>query len=90
VAQVLKERGLDSHPVIVDLFYRIGKELSEDALKGIEVSGSGEVTTVTREKLEEMMKDPRYGKDQAYTRKVSDGFKALYPGEHVLAPTSKR
>ena len=33
---------------------------------------------VTQGQLEEAMRDPRYGRDQEYTRKVTEGFQKLY------------
>ncbi len=46
------------------------------------IRGGGSEDALSEEKLREMMSDPRYWRDRdpAWVRRVSDGFRALYPG----------
>ncbi|WP_250645560.1 hypothetical protein [Salidesulfovibrio onnuriiensis] len=41
---------------------------------------------LSKERLEEMMRDPRYHdplkRDSEWVRRIEDGFRSLYPGRH--------
>ena len=84
MVDVFEKAGLIGHPVIVKGFAKIGKALGEGMLKGVDTGTPA--TTLTKEELEGMMRDPKYKLPEgdpvgkAWRKKVEAGFQALYPG----------
>lgn len=58
-------------------------ETPEEIIEMINSKTETTQTVITPEELREMMKDPRYWRDQEpeYVRKVENGFKKLYGGK---------
>lgn len=83
LAALDKTRAGDQAAVI-NAFARIAPLVLEGGLRG-EAAGWGE--DLSREKLREMMQDPRYHdpvkRDPAFVKKVRKGFETLYPGDYV-------
>ncbi|MEF2145037.1 MAG: hypothetical protein V3573_06290, partial [Desulfovibrionaceae bacterium] len=54
---------------------------------GLRGSARGWGEELSREKLLEMMRDPRYSdplqRDADFVKKVREGFQTLYPGDYV-------
>lgn len=59
------------------------KEPPEEIIEMINSKTETTQTVITPEELREMMKDPKYWRDQEpeYVRKVENGFKKLYGGK---------
>jgi hypothetical protein len=78
--ELLKNTGLDSHPTMVKVFEKIADRMGEASL----VDGYVETNrpVLTRNKLEQMMKDPRYSgrewdRDPDYIKTVQEGWKIV-------------
>lgn len=69
---------------VINAFARIAPLVLEGGLRGA-AEGWGE--DLSREKLREMMQDPRYHdpnkRDPEFVKKVRKGFETLYPGDYV-------
>lgn len=83
LAALDKTRAGDQAAVI-NAFARIAPLVLEGGLRGA-AEGWGE--ELSREKLREMMQDPRYHdpnkRDPEFVKKVRKGFETLYPGDYV-------
>jgi len=83
LVRALESTGAGDHAAVISAFAKIAPMVLESGLRG-STRGWGE--DLSREKLEEMMLDPRYSdpykRDDAYIRKIREGFKLLYPGKH--------
>ncbi|MDD3313750.1 hypothetical protein, partial [Pseudodesulfovibrio sp.] len=82
--QALNETGAGNRATVISAFARIAPLVLESGLRG---SARGWGEELSKEKLLEMMRDPRYSdplkRDNAYVKKVRDGFKTLYPGDYI-------
>ena len=80
----LNETGAGNRAAVISAFARIAPLVLESGLRG---SARGWGEELSREKLLEMMRDPRYSdplkRDADYVKKVREGFQALYPGDYV-------
>lgn len=69
---------------VISAFAKIAPLVLESGMRG---SASGWGEELSREKLREMMKDPRYHdprqRDSEFVKKVRKGFETLYPGDYV-------
>ncbi len=72
------------HAAVVNAFAKIAPLVLESGLRG---TGNGWGEELSREKLREMMQDPRYHdplkRDPKYVKQVRQGFETLYPGDYV-------
>ncbi len=72
------------HAAVINAFAKIAPLVLESGLRG---TGNGWGEELSREKLREMMKDPRYHdpskRDPEYVKTVRKGFETLYPGDYV-------
>ena len=72
------------HAAVINAFAKIAPLVLESGLRGAP-KGWGE--ELSREKLREMMQDPRYHdpnkRDSEFVKKVRKGFETLYPGDYV-------
>ncbi len=72
------------HAVVISAFAKIAPLVLEGGFRG---SSRGYGEELSREQLREMMKDPRYSdptqRDEAYVKKIRQGFETLYPGDYV-------
>lgn len=72
------------HAAVINAFAKIAPLVLESGMRS---SGSGWGEELSREKLREMMQDPRYHdpikRDPEYVKKVRKGFETLYPGDYV-------
>lgn len=82
--KVLDETGAGDRAPVISAFARIAPLVLEGGMRGA-TKGWGE--DLTLEQLREMMRDPRYHdparRDEAWVKKVSQGFEQLYPGDYV-------
>jgi len=80
----LTRTGAGDRAAVISAFAKIAPLVLESGLRGAP-SGWGE--ELSREKLREMMQDPRYHdpsrRDDTYVAKVRKGFEALYPGNYI-------
>jgi hypothetical protein len=80
----LNRTGAGDRAAVISAFAKIAPLVLESGLRGAS-SGWGE--ELTREKLREMMQDPRYRdparRDPAYVKQVRQGFESLYPGDYA-------
>lgn len=80
----LDATGAGDRAAVISAFARMAPLLLENGLRG---EGMDQGPDLTREKLVEMMRDPRYSdplkRDSAYVKKIRNGFKQLYPGDYV-------
>jgi hypothetical protein len=80
----LNRTGAGDRAAVISAFAKIAPLVLESGLRGA-ATGWGE--ELTREKLREMMQDPRYHdparRDQAFVKKVRQGFETLYPGDYT-------
>lgn len=80
----LDQTGAGDRAAVISAFARIAPLVLESGMRGA-ASGWGE--ELSREKLREMMQDPRYHdplkRDDAFVAKVRKGFEILYPGDYV-------
>jgi hypothetical protein len=81
---LLKNTGMDAHPVLVKVFEKIASRIGENSL----VDGYVETQkpVLTKAKLEQMMKDTRYcgreyERDSEYIEQIKKGWQALTAGE---------
>lgn len=69
---------------VISAFAKIAPLVLESGMRS---TGSGWGEELSREKLREMMQDPRYHdpikRDSEYVKKVRKGFETLYPGDYV-------
>ena len=76
------------HAAVINAFAKIAPLVLESGLRG---TGQGWGEELSREKLREMMQDPRYHdplkRDPDYVKQVRKGFETLYPGDY--APGSR-
>ena len=76
------------HAAVINAFAKIAPLVLESGLRG---TGQGWGEELSREKLREMMQDPRYHdplkRDPEYVKQVRKGFETLYPGDY--APGSR-
>ena len=94
--EVFEKAGLIGHPVLVKGFAKLGTSLGEGLLKGAGTTTPS--STMTKQEVEVMMKDPRYNLPEgdpvgiAWRAKVTAGFQALYPGSGGadIGPSSGR
>ena len=79
----LDSTGAGNHAAVISAFARMAPLVLEGSLRG---ASPGFEKGLTKAKLQEMMKDPRYHdplrRDDEFVRKIQDGFKALYPGQY--------
>ena len=72
------------HAAVISAFARIAPLVLESGMRSSD-QGWGE--ELSREKLREMMQDPRYHdplkRDTNYVNKVRKGFETLYPGDYI-------
>lgn len=80
----LDKTGAGDHAAVINAFAKIAPLVLESGMRG---SNRGWGEELSREKLMEMMKDPRYSdphkRDKAYVKKVTEGFQQLYPGNYA-------
>lgn len=80
----LDATGAGDRAAVISAFARMAPLVLEGGLRG-EAEGWGE--ELSREKLRQMMQDPRYHdpnkRDPEYVKKVRKGFETLYPGDYV-------
>ncbi len=80
----LNRTGAGDRAAVISAFAKIAPLVLESGLRGA-ATGWGE--ELSREKLREMMQDPRYHdpvrRDQAFVKKVRQGFETLYPGDYT-------
>lgn len=80
----LTRTGAGDRAAVISAFAKIAPLVLESGLRGA-ATGWGE--ELSREKLREMMQDPRYHdptkRDDSYVTKIRKGFETLYPGEYV-------
>jgi hypothetical protein len=81
---LLKNTGLDAHPIMVKVFEKIADRIGEASL----IDGYVETQrpALTRNKLEQMMKDPRYSgrqheRDPEYIETIRKGWEAVTAAE---------
>ncbi len=79
----LTETGAGNRASVINAFARMAPSLLEGSLKG----RSGRVLmSLSKEKLVEMMKDPRYHdpmqRDPSFVKEIEQGFDQLYPGKY--------
>lgn len=84
----LKDAGLLRNATVIQFFQKLAVQTGEDALKGVGEPGA-QGAKYTREQLEKMMQSPDYWSNPALQKKVQDGFKDLYPGVNLAAPTER-
>lgn len=84
--QALEQSGAADDACVIQAFSRMAPLVSESSLRG---KNAGGATSLTPQRLREMMRDPRYfdpsRRDAEFVRQVQKGFESLYPGEQ--APT---
>ena len=72
------------HAAVISAFAKIAPLVLEGGFRG---SSRGYGEELSRDQLREMMKDPRYSdpaqRDEAYVKKIRQGFETLYPGDYV-------
>lgn len=72
------------HAAVINAFAKIAPLVLESGLRG---TGNGWGEDLSREKLREMMQDPRYKdplkRDPEYVKQVRKGFETLYPGDYI-------
>lgn len=80
----LDETGAGDRAPVIAAFAKMAPLVLESGMRG---SGDGWGEELSREKLREMMQDPRYHdpvkRDPKYVEKVRKGFETLYPGDYV-------
>ncbi|MGE4421506.1 MAG: hypothetical protein AB7D39_04360 [Pseudodesulfovibrio sp.] len=80
----LDDTGAGNRAAVISAFARIAPLVLESGLRG-SARGWGEDLTI--ERLREMMQDPRYKdptkREDAFVKKVNQGFELLYPGDYV-------
>lgn len=79
----LDNTGAGNRAAVISAFARIAPMVLEGRFKG----RRGEMgPALSKEKLEEMMRDPRYHdplkRDSEWVRRIEEGFQSLYPGKH--------
>ena len=84
LVDALDRTGAGDRAAVISAFAKIAPLVLESGLRG---SSHGWGEELSREKLREMMRDPRYSdpyhRDDEYIKKVRQGFERLYPGEYV-------
>lgn len=85
---LVNQSGLGANPVFLKALVKATAFFPAETMKGIEGSGSTP-PALTREKLFEMKKDPKYQTDAVYRQEVDDGYKRLFPGEVKIAATDR-
>ncbi|WP_419786031.1 hypothetical protein [Pseudodesulfovibrio sp.] len=84
LVEALNETGAGNRATVISAFARVAPLVLEGGLRG---SARGWGEELSKDKLLEMMRDPRYSdplkRDNAFVKKVSDGFKTLYPGDYT-------
>lgn len=84
----LSESGAGDNPKVINALNRAADLVLERPLRGSDNTGTG----LSRDRLREMMRDPRYWdasrRDENYVQQVYDGFRSLYPGSHDRAQSS--
>ncbi len=87
--EALNSTGAGDRAAVISAFAKIAPLVLESGLRG---SARGWGEELSKDKLLEMMRDPRYSdplqRDNAFVNKVREGFKALYPGDYI--PGSRR
>lgn len=82
--EALNATGAGNRAAVISAFAKIAPLVLESGLRG---SARGWGEELSKDKLMEMMRDPRYAdplqRDDAFVSKVREGFKILYPGEYV-------
>jgi len=82
--RALDETGAGDRAPVIAAFAKMAPLVLESGIRG---SGDGWGEELSREKLREMMQDPRYHdpikRDPKYVEKVRKGFETLYPGDYV-------
>lgn len=78
----LDRTGAGNSSAVICAFARMAPMLLEGGIRG----GGSPSPELTREKLEQMMRDPRYHdplqRDADWVRSIEEGFRRLYPGSH--------
>lgn len=86
--EALDKTNAGDHAAVISAFAKMAPLVLESGLQG---SAKGWGEDLTRERLREMMKDPRFcdptKRDPAFIKKVNQGFEQLFPGDYV--PGSK-
>ena len=82
--EALNATGAGNRAAVISAFAKIAPLVLESGLRG---SARGWGEELSKEKLMEMMRDPRYAdpvqRDDGFVNKVREGFKILYPGEYI-------
>jgi hypothetical protein len=72
------------HAAVISAFAKMAPLVLEGGFRG---SSRGWGEELSRDQLREMMKDPRYSdptqRDEAYVKKIRQGFETLYPGDYI-------
>jgi len=80
----LDKTNAGDHAAVINAFAKMAPLVLESGMRS---SGSGWGEELSRDKLREMMQDPRYHdplqRDSGFVKKVRKGFEALYPGDYV-------
>ena len=82
--EALNATGAGNRAAVISAFAKIAPLVLESGLRG---SARGWGEELSKEKLMEMMRDPRYAdplqRDDGFVNKIREGFKTLYPGEYI-------
>lgn len=85
---LINKSGLGANPVALKALVKATTYLPAETMKGIEGQGGG-APALTREKLYEMKKDPRYMTDATFRKEVDDGYARLFPGKKQIAASDR-
>jgi len=82
--QALDKTRAGDHAAVINAFAKMAPLVLESGMRS---SGSGWGEELSRDKLREMMQDPRYHdplkRDPEFVKKVRKGFELLYPGDYI-------
>jgi len=78
-ADKLRKAGLNRDPEIFAGLVKAGQSMFESDIKGLQ-GGAPIGGKKSKAELEQMMKDPRYKKDEVYTEMVQKEFERSFPG----------
>lgn len=81
--EALDNTGAGNRAAVISAFARLAPMVLEGRFKGRRADTG---SALSKEKLEEMMLDPRYHdplkRDSEWVRRIENGFRDLYPGQH--------
>lgn len=86
--EALDKTKAGNRAAVISAFAKMAPLVLESGMRG---SAKGWGEDLTRERLQEMLKDPRFcdpvRRDKDFIKKVNDGFETLFPGDYI--PGSK-